>query len=78
MNPGKHVYTKKIRTSIPAIIQFIDCSLRFGFPFVARIHIANQMITNVVTYLSRREVSGRFGKRMIGYARVAQEGVQTL
>ena len=36
------------------------------------------MITNVVTYLSRREVSGRFGKRMIGYARGVQEGVQTL
>jgi hypothetical protein len=36
------------------------------------------MIANVVTYLSGREVSGQFGKRTIGYARVVLEGVQTL
>jgi hypothetical protein len=43
----------KIRTSIPAIVQTIDCDLRFGFPFVARIHVANQMIAYIVTYLTR-------------------------
>jgi hypothetical protein len=44
--------TKKRRTSIPAIIQTINCYLSLCLPLVACIHVANQMVADVITYLS--------------------------
>ena len=54
INPQSTTSHKKktIRTSIPAIIQIINCSLRLSLPFVTCIHVAYQMISDVVTHLS--------------------------
>ena len=40
-------------TCIPTIIQVIDGSLSLCFPFITRIYIANEVITNVVTHLDK-------------------------
>ena len=40
-------------TRIPPVIQVLNSSLCFRFPFEASVHVADQMVTNVVTYLFR-------------------------
>jgi len=43
--------------SIPAIVQIVDRCLSLGLPFVACIHIPNQMIADVVTYVQLEKIS---------------------
>ena len=45
------------RTSIPPLVQIIDSRLSFGFPFIPRINIANEVVTDIVADLEKRVVS---------------------
>jgi len=45
------------RTSIPPLVQIIDSRLSLGFPFVPRINIANEVVTDIVADLETRVVS---------------------
>lgn len=45
------------RTGIPPLVQIIDGRLSFGFPFIPRINIANEVVTDIVADLETRVVS---------------------
>jgi hypothetical protein len=38
-------------TGVPPVVQVLDGSLRFCFPFETSVHVADQMVTHIVTYL---------------------------
>jgi len=42
---------------IPAVVQTVDRYLSLGLPFIACIHIPNQMIADVVTYVQFEKIS---------------------
>jgi hypothetical protein len=45
------------RTGVPPLVEIIDSCLSFGFPFITRINIANEVVTDIVTDLETRVVS---------------------
>ena len=66
-------------TRIPPIVQVLNSGLCFCFPFVTGVHITDQMVTNIVTYLFRIvSAITRTSKEYIRpHAHGAREGVQT-
>jgi hypothetical protein len=42
---------KVIRTGVPPFVAVVNCSLSLGFPFIACIYVANQVVTDIVAYL---------------------------
>lgn len=38
-------------TGVPPVVQVLNSSLRFSFPFETSVHVADQMVTHVVAYL---------------------------
>ena len=45
------------RTGIPPLVQIVDSRLSFRFPFIPRINIANEVVTDIVADLETRLVS---------------------
>jgi hypothetical protein len=43
----------KVHTCVPAVIQVINGSLCLRFPFISRIYVANEVVSNVVAHLGR-------------------------
>jgi hypothetical protein len=66
-------------TSIPPVVQILDCGLRFRFPFKTGINVSDEVIANVITHLSRA-VSAMVERQcnIKDYARAVQEDVQTV
>jgi len=41
---------------IPSVVEVVHGSLRFGFPFVSCIDIANKVVTDIVTHVKLQEM----------------------
>jgi hypothetical protein len=43
-----------MRTCIPAVVEVVNSSLRFSFPFISSIDIADQMVAYVIAHLRKK------------------------
>jgi len=66
-------------TGVPPVVQVLNGSLRFCFPFETSVHVPDQMVTHIVAYLlttvsATARVLGIYERP---HAHEVQEGVQT-